>query len=578
MKFKHSIKAGIVALCATIAGVSCTDTWDEHYSVNSSSVAGVSLWELLEKDESLANFKRVLDSCDFKRILGSSQVFSVWAPEIDEVTAQQWIDTYKAEKARGVRDEDNLALNQFVKNHIALYNYQMSGVSSLDTIVMMNGKRMTLTSDMINNDASLNGEPKNAGNGVLYKVDKTLTFFPNIWERIQADTEGENALDSVYKFFSSFNEIILNEEASVQGGIKDGKVWYLDSVMTITNPYLNSFGRIQNEDSAYWYCAPVNKVWEEKLPEFRSYFQYHDDRGQITKDSLQNLYSKMMLTYATFFNERVQYKGFNKENPDSICNTSYSIYNPNLEVFDEPFANGGVLAGLKAQECSNGRLYKMTEWNLPLRRTNFLAARYTEAEINDNYSSVPLVAATKEDSIAIIVSSVNQGIDSLTVSGGRFLRVSDSRTTARKNQPEISFLLKNTLSNVPYDIKVVFATPLARDTTEASKAEAQLKRQVTAKLRYYVSTSGDIQAPARAVTIGTKIDIDATKMDTLTVNTADAYKNGIKFPVCNYGEAEARVVLTLQSLKGNDGLLKNGYAQELYIDEILLVPRLEENN
>ena len=72
MKFKHSIQAGIVALCATIAGVSCTDTWDEHYSVYSSSVAGVSLWDLIGQDESLTNFKRVLDSCDFDRILGSA--------------------------------------------------------------------------------------------------------------------------------------------------------------------------------------------------------------------------------------------------------------------------------------------------------------------------------------------------------------------------------------------------------------------------------------------------------------------------------------------------------------------------
>lgn len=578
MKLKKSIQTGIVALCATIAGVSCTDTWDEHYSVNSSSVAGVSLWELIENDESLKNFKRVLDSCEFKRVLASSQVFSVWAPEIDEATAQHWIDVYKAEKARGVREDDNSALNQFVKNHIALYNHQVSSVSGKDTIVMMNGKRMTLSADMLNNDATIEGTPGNAGNGVLYKVNKTLSFNPNIWERIQADSVGDNALDSVYKFFATWNEVVLNEEASVQGGIKDGKVWYLDSVMTFNNTYLYSYGQIYNEDSMYWYSAPTNKVWNEKLPEFRKFFQFHKDRGALVADSLQNHYAKLLLTYPTFFNVRDQYKEFNIEQPDSIFNTSYSSYNYKFNVFEKPFEANGVLAGLTSEECSNGRLYKMNEWNVPLLKTTFLRQLDIEAEFNDNYSSVPLTAAAREDSIAIIVSTVDQGVDTCRVSRGRFIRVSDNRTTARKNQPEISFMINNTLSNVPYDIAVVFATPLARDTTEASKAEAQLKRQVTAKIRFYPKfDSNEMHKPNNAVTIGSKIDVDATKMDTVIINTASAYKNGVTFPVCNYGEPEARVIVTLQSLKGNDGLLKKGYAQDLYIDEIIMIPRIEKN-
>jgi hypothetical protein len=86
-----------------------------------------------------------------------------------------------------------------------------------------------------------------------------------------------------------------------------------------------------------------------------------------------------------------------------------------------------------------------------------------------------------------------------------------------------------------------------------------------------------IHEPSKAVTIGSKIDVHATRMDTVIINTESAYKNGITFPVCHYGEAEPRIVVTLQSLKGNDPLLKKGYAQELYIDEIIMIPRIEEN-
>ena len=34
MKLKYYIQTGVVALAAATVGVSCTDTWDDHYSVN----------------------------------------------------------------------------------------------------------------------------------------------------------------------------------------------------------------------------------------------------------------------------------------------------------------------------------------------------------------------------------------------------------------------------------------------------------------------------------------------------------------------------------------------------------------
>ena len=82
------------------AGVSCTDTWDDHYSVNG-TVPGATLWENMQLDESIRPFVKVLDSCGYKDILNSNQVFTVWAPEITDAEAQEWIDTYKREKSQG---------------------------------------------------------------------------------------------------------------------------------------------------------------------------------------------------------------------------------------------------------------------------------------------------------------------------------------------------------------------------------------------------------------------------------------------------------------------------------------------
>ena len=81
MKLKYYIQTGVVALAAATVGVSCTDTWDDHYSVNG-TVPGATLWENMQLDESIRPFVRVLDSCGYKDILNANQVFTVWAPEI----------------------------------------------------------------------------------------------------------------------------------------------------------------------------------------------------------------------------------------------------------------------------------------------------------------------------------------------------------------------------------------------------------------------------------------------------------------------------------------------------------------
>lgn len=144
MKLKYYMQTGVVALIAATTGVSCTDTWDDHYSVNG-SVPGATLWENMQLDESIRPFVKVLDSCGYKDILNANQVFTVWAPEITEEEAQEWIDTYKREKSQGIIDDDNSTLNQFIKNHIAMYNQQVSSLTKDETVKMMNGKRLSLT-------------------------------------------------------------------------------------------------------------------------------------------------------------------------------------------------------------------------------------------------------------------------------------------------------------------------------------------------------------------------------------------------------------------------------------------------
>ena len=112
--------------------VSCTDTWDEHYDATAEGVQKGSLWEAIKQNPELSNFASVIEACGYDVPLGSSQVFTVFAPtnaNFSQAEAQALIAQYQAEKGK-VSDEDNTTIKEFLQNHIALYNHSVSSISN----------------------------------------------------------------------------------------------------------------------------------------------------------------------------------------------------------------------------------------------------------------------------------------------------------------------------------------------------------------------------------------------------------------------------------------------------------------
>ena len=567
MKLRYSIQAGVAALAVALAGVSCTDTWDDHYSVGSvGTVPGATLWENLLQDETLHPFVRVLDSCGYSRVLSSSQAYTVWAPVITEAKADQLIAQYKQAKAdaaaakQKLDEEDNPTVRQFIRNHISLYRQAVTETTA-DTVTMMNGKRMTVSASRLNNEADIDAVSVAASNGMLYKIDQPLAYYPNLWERIQEyATGGDKGLDSLYNFFMRWEREELNEAASVPGGVEDGQTVYLDSVMYSYNILFNNYGELDAEDSLYWYLAPTNKAWREQVEKNYGYFNYHTNNAD--RDSLREFYSKMLMLENTFFNVGSQPDpNFDAADPDSICSTAYSSYYPEYNVFQKPLAAGGILSGLPEVDCSNGRLYTTPEWTISDTKSNFMQTIKVEAEYSDNYIQRPREDTTKVTAIvALSRTAVNE---KFAVSNDRYLLVRDTRDQW-SNKPGITFKLPHVLSNCPYDIKVVFATPLAGDT--AAVADAALKRQISA-YTYHYTASGMMISPPNAIALLENHDVDATKMDTVTV------AEGYTFPICTYGETDPSTYLTIESYYAY--MPMDGYSQTLYIDCIILEPKPE---
>ena len=573
MKLKYGIRTGLAAVAAAVSVIGCTDTWDEHYGADGSLAgsAGGTLWDNLRQDEALRPFATVLDSCGYAPVLNGSQVFSVWAPQITEQEAAGCIAAYQ--EARAGNDGENPALHEFIRNHIALFNHQVWEQTD-DTVRMMNGKRIALTSSSFGGEAML-GDKVPSSNGMLYKVAGTVPFYPNIWEQVRREaTGGSDGLDSVEAFFRNWAYEVLDEGASVPGGIKDGKTEYLDSVMISYNTFFNSYGRIDSEDSLYWLLVPTNAEWEKIVERNRSFFVHHNDRLEAG-DSLQDLYSKRMLLEASFFNARTQPgRNWNAENPDSICSTMYDARNYGYNCFERPFDEGGVLQGLTPVECSNGRLYKTAEWNVPLEKSSYMQTVKIEAENEQNWEYVNTTTSNTVVATRMKADAAYAGL----VSGGEFLWVEDNNTRYNK-RAQIIIKLPGNLSGCPYDIKVVFASPLVLGADYLE--EAMLKRRVTASVNYHQSVSGGFKTTADNVC--TNEEIDAMLMDTVTVaegfNARVSGYSGYGFPVCAYGEEEARVQLTLQGILGANP--PKGYASPLLIDCVLFVPRpdlIEEND
>lgn len=570
MKLKYFVQTGLMVVSVILSTVSCTDTWDDHYDV-SGTVAGSTIWANMQSEGDISPFVRVLQECGYADMLNGSQVFTVWAPLISDEVADNWIATYKEEEANNVDDDDNTTVHQFIENHIALFNHQISSKTDGDSVKMMNGKWLTMSNTMLNDEVNLvyeSGELYSvpSSNGVLYKVDDAVDFFPNVWELIKLTTGGDDGLDSLAAFFLQYESVDLDEESSVEGGIVDGETVYLDSVMVTSNEMFQRINAdLDCEDSLYWFLAPTNKAWVDNLDTYLGYFNYHSELGS-DGDSLKQRYAKEMFVYASCFSERGQYVyngNFNVDNPDSLCATTYRKSNYEYNKFLNPMGENGILYGLDPQECSNGRLYMTSDWRIKPTDLPYMSTIKVEAENSNVYDTYTLSG----DSTSILVSVVTATNDAFDVSSNRYLVVRDSRT-GRTNYPECSFQIPNTLSNCPYDIKVVFATPLAGDSL--STEDAQLKRRISASIRYYGSATGSMISRSNAVSLCSNVDVDATRMDTITVAT------GRTFPVCNYGEEDSRVVLTIQSIRGNS--IPTGYTKNLLIDCIIFEPKLEDES
>lgn len=548
------IKTALCCLSAAAMLVACSDTWNDHYDADSTAAEGT-LWQAIEQNPDLSNFARVAKAAGFDVRLKSSQVFTVFAPvnaNFSSEEADSLINFYQTEKQNGVRDEDNQVVNQFLKNHIALFNYSVSSLSA-DSITMMNGKYELLTNSTFGH-TNLISTNQYFSNGVLFTLDHPEQYFPNVFEYLRQDGQ----MDSLYNFLNQYNVYEFDAEKSVPGDIVDGKTVFLDSVFHISNAMLRNYGYINCEDSNYLALVPTDDVWAQLYDSYKGYFNYNDQTNK--RDSMVLTHIRRSIADGIFFNLNEQ-----KSIQDSAISTAYqSLYrnqtnntDPRYYFYRRPYDAGGAFSGAEPVACSNGQVLKQSHWNIDKMET-FLQQIKVEAE-QSRY--VDTIIQAHEPLSIRTVPTTNQFYG--RVSGNTFV---EAQPLSSVSSTSVRYLIPDQLSNVGYDIYAVFVPAIAYNEN------ASHEDRLPCRVRFWISYQ---EQDGTERTVSLRNPKDNTVNFTTTPDVVDSVlvASDYHFPTCALGIDEPQTTLRVASNLTSS--MSSRYTRTLRLDCIILRPHQE---
>ena len=558
--------------------MACSDTWDDHYDKKGEGTNDATLWQAITQNGNLSNFAKVVQACGYDKALNSSQVFTVFAPTNDNFSAQEaeeLIAGYNAEKGK-VMDDDNTVIKEFIQNHIAMYNHSVSPMRD-DSLVMMNGKNMFLTSGSFGGNQILSSNV-HYNNGVLFTIQGKAQYFPTVFEYLRKDAD----LDSIASFF--YNTRFYRKEfvpgRSVAGGLENGKTVYLDSVFVQQNDLWDYLWAYTNEeDSTYWMVVPTNQVWKQLIEEYEPYFNY--DKNVSFRDSMAYTLPRMAIVDGTTFSRTVN---TDSHLTDSALSTSaaetytsreYMWGNKNLHYYQfggksavntqKPLSATGIFTDTEDVVCSNGLVKKAYDWKINKLNT-FYQWIIIEAEEGSSVKEVSKQENSTTHDMEPTIKAVTRRVMSDNRFNGNvwsnaFVEFQQQKTTVNHT---VTFNIRNVLSNIPYDIYLVTAPALANDSnaTEAERIPCKMECAI-----YYHDQNGETQRTSLKSSFSNNPNI----MDYILLSDAE---KGFSFPTATYGltEAEPQITLELKTKVSSSELRTKKFDRTMRIDCIMLVP------
>ena len=539
--------AGCLVGCAICAATTACSDWDDHYDVTKSADgSGATLWQQMQQQDELRDFCEVLQATKVFRmhkkttvsyadLLNSGQSFTVVAPKNGTFNRDSLIRLTQTNQG------DSVVEKSFVLNHLSRSTTSLKSVEQ--NMLLLNSKHVTLKDNAIQG-VRVSRANCHAMNGVLHITDGPLPYGYNLYEALCDLPE----MSAIGAFLRQYEEDYFDGDNSVSSGIVEGVPVYVDSVVIERNRMLERIGYINSEDSTYWAVAPTTEGWNRAWENTSKYFVY--DQKVLKRDSIQQFWTNRALLDDAIFNMTDQ-----RSVNDSLVSVPYNGWRrtwvkgkPVFHVFLHPFLEGGILNGAQAMRCSNGILYKVSEWPFQPEET-FFKEIWVEGEQTWNIT---------EDANCIY-NQRSQAADS--ISGNGYLQVLPS-DPKKANGWKMTFRIANTLAG-DYDICLVVLPKSVYNQVSPDLRPTKFKAIIN-----YVDLEGKAQSftciNSRSGKNDTNFENDPLRADTIVL------AEGFHFPTCNYDQTDIKVSLRLETTINRE-LTK--YNREMFIDCVYLRPR-----
>lgn len=589
---------------SVLTATSCTD-FSDYNEVKSDAVASgnQTLWANIESNPQLQNFAALVKKAGFDKNLQASHFYTIWAPLDGTYDASYWEAKDSAE-----------VLTEFIQNHVAEYNYTVSGArphfeevneNKVNRVMVLNGKTFLFEgeSDYTFGDVPVQQINIPCENGVLHTLNGYADYRPNVYEYLLNSKQVAAAgVDSVAKFFTDHHIAVRDEDNSVKGPMVDGKQTYILEATKVKNDVVTSLvqstlttGRnseytmisrtVANEDSIYSIILPTNDAWNDAYAKVRSCYNYLATTKVETqtqkangdyeptsvavtsdKEAKADSLARWTLVNKLLFSHTDAYRYSKDYNEYLLTGAEHALYKDSLyATIHSKYSDGKeILAATNhVDTLSNG--YARVVDSLAFHPWELYSPEGSFGPFGSN------VAYRKNGTPTTISYSVNDLIQrgikgDFTKSGGlRYLRIIPSSDYAK---PELSIYLPDVRST-EYDFYCVILTPAADDTLKENLKPNQLNFTLT-----YADKENSF-TDYRFSSDGAKNPRSPKAFETDTANVVDTlYLGRFSFPYSYYaldGNYGPNIKISSPFSVFNRTLMAK-YTRDLRIAAILLRP------
>ncbi|MBW4889952.1 fasciclin domain-containing protein [Mucilaginibacter sp. HMF5004] len=250
--------AGAIFFLAFFMLGACKKGWEDHNAITDQALNKTLVQQISETSD-LSIFYSYLVKSGYDIVLGSSNSFTVWAPNN---TAMQAIDpTIIADTGK---------LKKFVRNHISYQAYFVRMPQPSLKIRTLSGKNITFTATTFD-DANIVKADVYVNNGVLHTIDVASAPKPNAYEYLLSSVAGKQ---------KAFLQSLFHTEVDTSKGVRlyvdpaTGKPVYQAGTTfpVVKNSYFQKVADISSEDSLVTYIILNDQAYDNERNKIGKYY------------------------------------------------------------------------------------------------------------------------------------------------------------------------------------------------------------------------------------------------------------------------------------------------------------------